>query len=542
MWLEEPTLTGFQSRKLFVRQSRLFGARTPHPNDVARNYPQQMDLRFGMVLNRNTDRRRRLLVDSNSPTGEATAQNQPASATNRSDNEGLLDVRRAYAIGARRRHQQKIIDLIPKRPLAYSAAIGVVALLLIGVNVLAYFSPNWKSVIGSEGVAAFALVGPQSITTWLATIFLALTAALCLQIYAVRQHRSDDYEGAYRIWAWLSLVLAVCSLACVVPVAAIAENVFSAVTGREFATAWLPAAIGMTFASLLLVRYLMEVRASYGTVAWASLAWLAICVRVSSPEMLAAILPAAIDQNRASELAWGNGLFLAAAASLLANVTYGRFVFLRANGFVASAPKRIEQASASASASNSLSLRERLAMKRAARKQAADQRRTEHRAAKAAAAAAEKSKATATPSAAPIASAEQTTATAQSTAPTKPAKPKTKKRSTTKPNTPAQPKVTTKTIAPSKGKKAKPAAPIQQESEPEILKMSSSVARPTSDSSSKTISDSASARLKQMADAARAKKDNAEAATDESAPTIKKLSKSERRRQRKNQRQQKRAA
>lgn len=542
MWLEEPTLTGFQSRKLFVRQSRLFGARTPHPNDVARNYPQQMDLRFGMVLNRNTDRRRRLLVDSNSPTGEATAQNQPASATNRSDNEGLLDVRRAYAIGARRRHQQKIIDLIPKRPLAYSAAIGVVALLLIGVNVLAYFSPNWKSVIGSEGVAAFALVGPQSITTWLATIFLALTAALCLQIYAVRQHRSDDYEGAYRIWAWLSLVLAVCSLACVVPVAAIAENVFSAVTGREFATAWLPAAIGMTFASLLLVRYLMEVRASYGTVAWASLAWLAICVRVSSPEMLAAILPAAIDQNRASELAWGNGLFLAAAASLLANVTYGRFVFLRANGFVASAPKRIEQASASASASNSLSLRERLAMKRAARKQAADQRRTERRAAKAAAAAAEKSKATATPSAAPIASAEQTTATAQSTAPTKPAKPKTKKRSTTKPNTPAQPKVTTKTIAPSKGKKAKPAAPIQQESEPEILKMSSSVARPTSDSSSKTISDSASARLKQMADAARAKKDNAEAATDESAPTIKKLSKSERRRQRKNQRQQKRAA
>lgn len=491
-----------------------------------------------MVLNRNTDRRRRLLVDANSSTGEAATQRQPASANPGSDNEGLLDVRRAYAIGAHRRHQRKITDLIPKRPLAYSAAIGIIALLLLAINVLAYFSPNWKSVIGTEGVAALALVGPQSITTWLATIFLATTAALCLQVYALRQHRSDDYEGSYRIWAWLSLVLAVASLACVVPITAIAGNIFSAVTGREFATSWLPSAIGITFASLLLVRYLMEVRASYGTVAWASLAWLAISLRISSPEMLTAILPESIDQNQASDFAWGNGLFVAAAATLLANVTYGRFVFLRSNGFIASAPKRIEQKSESES--NSLSLRERWANNRAARKQAAADRRAERRAAKAASQ--EQSNATATSIAASKEQAADNAESAATATPARPkAKPKTKKRTTTKSNTPAQPKVAVETQAASSSKKAKPAASVQQESQPEILKMSSSVGKPANDSS-KTISDSASAKLKQLADAARAKSVAADPATDESAPTIKKLSKSERRRQRKNQRQQKRAA
>lgn len=490
-----------------------------------------MDLRLGMVLNRSTDRRRRLLVDSSSPAGEATTQPHSATGSTGSVDAGMLDVRRSYAIGAHRRHQRKVIDLIPKRPLAYSAAIGILAVLLVGVNLLAYFAPSWNSIIGQDGIASLALTGPQSITTWLATIFFAITAGLCLQIYALRQHRSDDYEGSYRIWAWLSITLAVTSLACVVPITSIAQNVFSAVSGREFATSWLPAAIGITFASLLLVRYLMEVRASYGTVAWAGLAWLAISLRVSSPEMLASIFPQSTDQDYAFSLVWGNGLLVAAAATLLANLTYGRFVFLRANGFIASKPKSIEQATTS----RSVSLRERFATRRASRKQAAQVKRAQRQAAKVTAA----ELAAATVAAAP-APKDKTPTVKKSIAPAKPAKQKRKKQSPATATEPIETSATPKKQTQAKPQKAQRSTPASPE--PEILKMSSRIEPAVDASASKSISDSASAKLKQLADAARAKKNASEGTDEASMDGNQKLSKAERRRERKLQRQQKRAA
>ena len=101
-----------------------------------------------MVLNRKTDRRRRLLVDSKSQVGGASVATKKSKKQSTAEEPVLTDVRKAYSIGAMRRHQRKVTDLIPKRPLAYSLSIVVFVVLLATVNLLAAFSPNWISVIG----------------------------------------------------------------------------------------------------------------------------------------------------------------------------------------------------------------------------------------------------------------------------------------------------------------------------------------------------------------------------------------------------------
>ena len=294
-----------------------------------------------MVLNRKTDRRRRLLVDSNSLVGETGEVNAKRKEPSANKAPVQTDVRKAYAVGAKRRHQRKVTDLIPKRRLAYSLTVAVFAVLLVGINLLGYFAPSWHAVIGRQGLDALAVTGPSSLSTYLSTIFFAIAAVLCFQIYALRQHRCDDYEGSYRVWGWLAPAFAIASLACVLPLTAISQNIFMAVSGRGFTVTWVPLVVGVGAASLFLIRYLMEVRYSYGTVAWASLAWLAICTSWASPEALKAFSPN-VDQSLANDLASGNGLLIAAAASMLANLTYARFVFLRSNGFIQAKPKQIK--------------------------------------------------------------------------------------------------------------------------------------------------------------------------------------------------------
>ena len=294
-----------------------------------------------MVLNRKTDRRRRLLVDSNSLVGEAGEVAAQSKKRSTKKTFAQTDVRKAYAVGAKRRHQRKVTDLIPKRRLAYAFTIVVFAVLLTGVNLLAYFAPSWQAIIGRQGLDALAVTGPSSLATYLSTIFFAVASALCFQIYALRQHRCDDYEGTYRVWGWLAPAFAIASLGSLLPLTSISENIFMAVSGRGFSVTWLPMAIGIGFASLFLIRYLMEVRYSFGTVAWAVLAWLGICTSWAIPEILTAF-SSGVDERLVNDLALGNGLLVAAAASLLANLTYARFVFLRSNGFIHAMPKQIK--------------------------------------------------------------------------------------------------------------------------------------------------------------------------------------------------------
>lgn len=453
-----------------------------------------------MVLNRKTDRRRRLLVDSNSLVGEVGDAGTKSKKRSTKKRPAQADVRKAYAVGAKRRHQRKVTDLIPKRPLAYSLSIVAFTALLAGVNLLAYFAPSWHTVIGRQGMEALAVTGPSSLATYLSTIFFAIAAVLCLQIYALRQHRCDDYEGTYRVWGWLAPAFAIASLGSALPLTTISQNIFIAVSGRGFTVTWLPLAIGVGFASLFLIRYLMEVRGSLGTVAWAGLAWLSICTSWASPEILKT-LATDVDQSLVNDLVLGNGLLVAAGASLLANLTYARFVFLRSNGFIEAKPKQIK----SKATLPFRPFRERTD----ARRKHADRK---------AAAVAEKEAASVS---------EQSIAKQSKKLSRKASKPgaKAKKSKASKPVKP-EPVATPEPVAPSV--KALPS-------------VKAPVAADQAEPPAKQVSLSASEKLKQLAAATRIQK-TPDQLEDQEAPSTIKMSKAQRRKLRKQQKKQNRAA
>ena len=353
---------------------------------------------------------------------------------------------------------------------------------------------------------ALAITGPSSLTTYLSTIFFAIAAALCWQIYALRQHRCDDYEGTYRVWGWLAPAFAIASLACVLPLTAISQNIFTAISGRGFSVTWVPLVIGVGFATLFLIRYLMEVRYSYGTVAWAGLAWLAICTSWASPEILKAY-STGIDQDSVNNLALGNGLLVAAAASLLANLTYARFVFLRSNGFIQAKPKQIK--SKAAFPFQPFRDRTEVRRKRAARK---------------AAAAEEKEAATADEQ--PVAKRTKKSSR-KASAETRPAS----KAKAAKASKPAKPVPKPEPIA----KLAKP-RPVVVTPTPEAP-----VASEKADPPAKQVSLSASEKLKQLAAATRIQK-TPDLVDNQEAPSTIKMSKAQRRKLRKQQKNKNRAA
>ena len=250
----------------------------------------------------------------------------------------------------------------------------------------------------------------------------------------------------------------------------------------------------------------MEVRYSYGTVALAGLAWLGICTSWISPEILKAVSPS-VDRSLVNDLALGNGVLIAAAASLLANLTYARFVFLRSNGFILAKPKQIK----SRATLPFRPLRERT-----------DARRT--RASRKAVAAADEQAPTKVEQ--PVA--EQPVAKqARKSSRKGPAKAKVVK--------PARARVSKASPT------AKPTAKPKPVAAPEPVSVTPPAAAVQEEPPAKQVSLSASERLKQLAAATRIQK-TPEQTDDQQAPATVKMSKAQRRKLRKQQKNQKRAA
>lgn len=289
-----------------------------------------------MALLRKSDRRRRLLVDAATAQSESL-QASPSQVSKPKSNAGSMETR-LYTIAAERRHQRKTTDLIPKRRLAYTYTVVAFLLALVGLNLLAIYSPNWVAAIGNEGVKAFAIWGPGTLAGWVATVCWAMASATCMQIFVIRRHRNDDYVGTYRVWGWMAIVCLVGSLVCNVNAAAVLANLIAALTSISISDPnWLPAAMVGILSSLIAIRVLLEVRCSYGTIAWVVLAWTAVntasLVNVMGSSGDGATSQLA-DGSLSSDLWVGNAMLILAVGVLMSTVTYARFVFLRANGLV----------------------------------------------------------------------------------------------------------------------------------------------------------------------------------------------------------------
>ena len=278
-----------------------------------------------MVVNRTDSRRRRVVVDPAIHSNHVLAMS-PSSETISSKRETSL-----YAVGANRRHQYKTTDLIPKRVWSVSLVVLFLVAVIVGLNLLSYFASGWSSRIGAEGVAALGLTGRTTLSAWFASFLLIVSGLAILQIYALRQHRRDDYRGSYRLWLWMSAILLLGSANCVVDLATIGSRLFQSLTAVSFAAnSWWPLTAKLGLLSLLVARGVYEVRESRGSLALVLLVWVAYSA--AAVLQLPAAEPLVVRIERETLL--GNCCLVGSLAMLLFEMTFARFVFLQAHGLI----------------------------------------------------------------------------------------------------------------------------------------------------------------------------------------------------------------
>jgi len=95
--------------------------------------------------------------------------------------------------------------------------------------------------------AAAACIDPvavSSLQAWLAQVWLTVAAGTALIVRLMRRHRRDDYQGRYRAWGWLAVLLLLTACAGVVPLGTLVGAVVTESTGIAFG----PAGLGWWFA------------------------------------------------------------------------------------------------------------------------------------------------------------------------------------------------------------------------------------------------------------------------------------------------------
>jgi hypothetical protein len=203
---------------------------------------------------------------------------------------------------------------------------------MIGLlNLLSVYAPTWASQLGDEGVSSLSLTGRGTLACWFSSFLLIISGLASLQIYALRQHRRDDYRGTYRLWLWMSALLLFASLNCVVDLAMIATNLLQSYTALTIdSRPWLPIAAKLVFLTTLVARGLYEVRGSRGTFALVVFVWIAYSV--AAVLQLPDVRPELVQLSHETLL--GNSLLFATAAIFLAELSYARYIYLQAHGLI----------------------------------------------------------------------------------------------------------------------------------------------------------------------------------------------------------------
>lgn len=285
-----------------------------------------------MANRRMNQRRRRVVLEE--VTQSARHATDPRESTVSTPNPGTpIDAKtKAYTTSAHRRHQKKTTDLFPKRYRALALVILLLTGSVWGLNALSTYSSQWQDTLTASQLQAFALSGNGSLSSWFASFLLVLAGLASLQIYALRQHRCDDYRGTYRLWGWLAALFLLGSINCVVDLAGLLHSVTAALIGTDPGNGlvWLVTA-QLLVLFLLVVRGIFEIRASVGALVGVVVVWIAY----SSAVVLQ--IPA-VKENlvQDSQFYYGNCLLIGSCSVFMSIVQYARFVFLHSNGLLES--------------------------------------------------------------------------------------------------------------------------------------------------------------------------------------------------------------
>lgn len=229
---------------------------------------------------RTNDRRRRVLYSANQ--GETV---RPTAASRR-EAERLREARRpiaAYTSRVHRRLRGRWFSLVPVR----RRSLYVVAGIFMGVAVLLalahHAAMTWPALANRPEVARPLLVHrPDSFARWFLCALMAGSAGASLMIYQLRRYRVDDYEGRYRLWRLVLVVMALASVNGLVSLVdwsgALLDTAFGkrvALTGSD----WVHLVVSLGGA-ILALRLLAEVRRCRFALAMMSLT----CLLLAIPE------------------------------------------------------------------------------------------------------------------------------------------------------------------------------------------------------------------------------------------------------------------
>jgi hypothetical protein len=294
-----------------------------------------------MALRRNDARRRRLVIDPTAQPGDADVKIGDTSSAPPARRKPVQPDARTYSYGADRRNQRKTTDLIPKRVVSYLLVLLALLTCLWAINFTSVRADQWAGHIGQAGLDALAIRGRGSLAGWFSSFLLIMTGLASLQIYALRQHRCDDYRGTYRLWLWMAALMIIASINCVTNLGTVATNLVQSMTSDSVVPRqWVPLALKLMALSILMARGIYEVRESRGTLALVVFVWVAYS--------FAAILqlPAAQESmvGLGSDTLIGNSILFGTTALFLAHLTFARYIFLDAHGLIAQRVKTKEVA------------------------------------------------------------------------------------------------------------------------------------------------------------------------------------------------------
>jgi hypothetical protein len=283
-------------------------------------------------------RRRRVLIEESLSDG--ARGNQKTGATpNTGERRRSSKQATAYTAEALAERQPSITALIPHR-------VWTLLVLLLGcLTVIAAFEAaygnlrlwpreNWLCACRSLDLRAHG-----ELAACFSSLMLAAAGLQSFLIFRLRRHRTDDYRGRYRLWAWIPLVWLAIALGGSTHLGEDLSELAGQVLGPTYQQAkafWTPLAVGCLW-TLLAVRLGVEVRRC-----WTSLVFLlmaTLCYLVVSLQGAGLVTP---PGEVLSVMAASTASMLGHLSVFMATAAYSRYVFLEAHGRISSRARDTE--------------------------------------------------------------------------------------------------------------------------------------------------------------------------------------------------------
>lgn len=108
--------------------------------------------------------------------------------------------------------QPRLTDLIPMRWSIYVLALLAGLALIAGFEGLYVWGLRLAHLTHDGCIAAFDLDSEGSLASYFSATVLLFAGLVAILVYTVRRHRTDDYQGRYRVWLWTAFCCFVMSV------------------------------------------------------------------------------------------------------------------------------------------------------------------------------------------------------------------------------------------------------------------------------------------------------------------------------------------